>query len=79
MTYQYALVIWYSQQDEAYLAEVPELPVCMADGETPEQAVQAAQTALRLWIAGARKMGRPVPRPARVRDAALKPLLPTVG
>jgi hypothetical protein len=50
-------------------------------------AVQAAQTAIRLWIEGARKtcrersrtMGRSVPRPARVRDAALKPLLATVG
>jgi len=48
MTYQYALVIWYSKQDEAYLVEVPELPGCMADGETPEEAVQAAQTAIRL-------------------------------
>jgi predicted RNase H-like HicB family nuclease len=77
--YQYALVIWYSKQDEAYLVEVPELPGCMADGETPEQAVMAAQTAIRLWIEGAHKMSRSVPRPARVRDAALKPLLATVG
>ena len=73
--YQYALVIWYSQQDQAYLVQVPELPGCMADGETPEEAAQAAQTAIRLWIEGARKMGRPVPRPKRVRDTALKPLL----
>ena len=78
MTYQYALVIWYSKQDEAYLVEVPELPGCMADGETPEEAVQAAQTAIRLWIEGARKVGRPVPRPARVRDSALRPLLATM-
>lgn len=77
MKYQYALVIWYSKQDEAYLVQVPELPGCMADGETLEAAVQAAQTAIRLWIKGARKMGRPVPRPARRRDAALKPLLAT--
>ncbi len=79
MKYQYALVIWYSKQDEAYLAEVPELPGCMADGETPEEAAQAAQTAIRLWIEGARKLGRHVPRPARVRAAALKPLLATVA
>ena len=79
MKYQYALVIWYSQQDEAYLVEVPEVPGCMADGESQEEAVQSAQTAIRLWIEGARKMGRPVPRPARVRDAALKPLLATVA
>ncbi len=77
MKYHYALVIWYSKEDESYLVEVPELPGCMADGETPEKAAQSAQTAIRLWIEGARKMGRPVPRPARVRDAALKPLLAT--
>jgi predicted RNase H-like HicB family nuclease len=79
MKYQYALVIWYSKQDEAYLVEVPELPGCMADGETPEEAVQNAQTAIRLWIEGARKMGRPVPRPARARDMALKPLLAAIA
>ncbi len=77
--YEYALVIWYSEQDEAYLVEVPELPGCMADGATPEAAAQAAQTAIRLWIEGTRKMGRPVPQPARVRDAALKPLLATMA
>ncbi len=76
--YRYALVIWYSKQDQAYLVQVPELPGCMADGETPEEAAQAAQTAIRLWIEGARKMGRPVPRPKRVRDMALKPLLATM-
>ncbi len=76
--YQYALVIWYSKQDHAYLVQVPELPGCMADGETPEEAAQAAQIAIRLWIEGARKMGRPVPRPKRVRDMALKPLLATM-
>jgi predicted RNase H-like HicB family nuclease len=79
MKYEYALVIWYSKQDEAYLVEVPELPGCMADGKTPEEAAQAAQTAIHLWIKGARKMGRVVPPPARVRDTALKPLLATVA
>jgi predicted RNase H-like HicB family nuclease len=46
MKYHYALVMWYSSDDEAYLVEVPELPGCMADGTTPEEAVQAAQTAM---------------------------------
>mgnify|MGYP001585078017 CR=1 FL=1 len=77
--YQYALVIWYSKEDEAYLVEAPELPGCMADGETPEEAVQAAQTAIRLWIEAARKLGRPVPQPALRRDAALKPLLAEIA
>ena len=72
-------MIWYSKPDEAYLVQVPELPGCMADGKTPEEAAQAAQTAIRLWIEGARKMGRTIPQPARARDAALKPLLTAVS
>ncbi len=79
MTYQYALVIWYSKEDEAYLVEVPELPGCMADGKTPEEAAQAAQTAIRLWIEAAKKMGRPIPQPALARETALKPLLATMS
>lgn len=71
MAYQYALVIWYSEEDEAYLVEVPELPGCMADGETIEEAIQAAQSAIQLWIEAARKLGRPVPQPARSREAIL--------
>ena len=71
MAYQYALVIWYSDEDEAYLVEVPELPGCMADGETIEEAIQAAQSAIQLWIEAARKLGRPVPQPARSREAIL--------
>lgn len=71
MAYQYAMFIWYSEEDRAYLVEVPELPGCLADGETVEEAVQAAQTAIRMWIETARKLGRPVPVPARQREAAL--------
>lgn len=69
MTYQYALVIWYSEEDGAYLVEVPELPGCMADGKTVEEATRAAQTAIRMWVGAARKLGRSVPKPARSREA----------
>ena len=79
MPYQYALVMWYSPEDEAYLVEAPELPGCMADGATPEEAVQSVQIAIRLWIEGARKLGRAVPGPARTRAAALKPLTATAA
>ena len=78
MAYQYALVIWYSEEDRAYLVEVPELPGCMADGEAIEEATQAAQTAIRMWIGAARKLGRPVPKPARTRQAVSR-LQPTVA
>ena len=40
--YKYEIIIWYSKDDECYLAEVPELPGCMADGKTPEEAVKQA-------------------------------------
>jgi len=75
MAYEYAMLIWYSEEDQAYLVEVPELPGCMADGETVEAAVQAAQTAIRLWIEAARKLGRAVPEPARSREAVMRPLM----
>ena len=71
---RYELIVYWSKEDNAFVVEVPELPGCMADGPTPEQAAQAAQTAIRLWIEAAHKMGRSVPRPARTRAAALKPL-----
>ena len=74
-TDQYAMFIWYSQEDQAYLVDVPELPGCMADGETVEQAIQAAQKAIRLWIEAARKLGREVPQPAHDRQQAIKPLV----
>ena len=70
--YRYALMIWYSEEDKAYLVEVPELPGCMADGETIEEAIQAAQTAIRMWIEAACKLGRSVPEPARSREAVLR-------
>ena len=76
--YQYALMIWYSEEDKAYLVEVPELAGCMADGETIEEAIQAAQTAIRMWVEAARKLGRPVPEPARSREVVLN-LQPTTA
>jgi len=78
MAYQYALMIWYSEEDEAYLVEVPELPGCMADGETIEEATQAAQIAIQMWIETARKLDRPVPKPARTREAVTGLFLATV-
>lgn len=71
MAYQYAMVMWYSEEDGAYLVEVPELSGCMADGETIEEAVQATQVAIQMWIEAARKLGQPVPQPARSREVVL--------
>jgi predicted RNase H-like HicB family nuclease len=48
-----------------FLATVPELPGCMSDGETPEDALVSVRAAIEAWMEAAREMGRPVPEPAR--------------
>lgn len=64
MLIRYQMLIYWSEEDQAFVVEVPELPGCMADGETYEQAVANAQTVIAYWIETAREMGRPVPDPA---------------
>lgn len=60
---KYELIIWWSDEDEAFLVEVPELPGCMADGETYEDAVRNAQVVIGEWIATATELGRTIPAP----------------
>ena len=60
---KYEVIIFWSKEDKAFIAEVPELPGCMADGETYEQAVANAQRVIAEWIDTARELGRPVPEP----------------
>lgn len=64
---KYRMTVRYSDEDQAFIAEAPELPGCMADGPTPEQAVTALQTVMALWIAVAREDGRPIPEPDLTR------------
>lgn len=63
MIYRYETVIYWSAEDEAFIAEVPELPGCVAHGETPGAALASAQEAIGLWIDTAREFGDPVPEP----------------
>jgi len=63
MSIKYELIIYWSHEDEAFLVEVPELPGCMADGESYEQAVANAQLVIAEWIETARLLGRPIPEP----------------
>jgi predicted RNase H-like HicB family nuclease len=63
MSAKYEIVIYWSREDNAYLAEVPELPGCMADGESYQQALANAETVIREWVETARELGRPVPEP----------------
>lgn len=60
---KYKLVIYWSTEDDAFVVEVPELPGCMADGATYEEAVANAQTAIREWVETAEAIGRPILQP----------------
>ncbi|MGD9854034.1 MAG: type II toxin-antitoxin system HicB family antitoxin [Planctomycetaceae bacterium] len=60
---RYELIIYWSKEDEAFLVEVPELPGCMADGATQEEALANAKTVIRLWIETAKELGREIPEP----------------
>lgn len=60
---KYELVIWWSAEDHAFLVEAPELPGCMADGATYEEAVANVQRVIVEWIETARELGREIPEP----------------
>ncbi len=62
-SYKYELIIYWSEDDDRYLVEVPELPGCMADGITYEGAVQNAQQIILEWIETAESIGRKIPQP----------------
>ncbi len=59
----YPMIIEWSDQDGTYLVTVPDLPGCMADGPTPNEAAREAETAIALWLEMATEMGRTIPRP----------------
>jgi predicted RNase H-like HicB family nuclease len=60
---RYEVIIYWSVDDDAYIAEVPELPGCAADGSTYEQALANVRVVIREWIETARQLGRTVPEP----------------
>lgn len=60
---RYEIILYWSSQDEAFVAEVPELPGCMADGATYQEAVANAQVVIGEWIETAQLLGRPIPVP----------------
>lgn len=60
---KYEVIIYWSSDDEAFVAEVPELPGCAAHGDTPEAALAQAQEAMRLWLETAAEFGDPIPEP----------------
>jgi predicted RNase H-like HicB family nuclease len=60
---KYEVIIYWSEEDGAFVADVPELPGCAAHGDTQEIALANAQDAIRLWIDTATEFGDPVPEP----------------
>lgn len=63
MSIRYELIIYWSKEDRLFVVEVPELPGCMADGETYEQAVGNAKQVIEEWLETAQELGRPIPEP----------------
>ncbi|MCL0098179.1 type II toxin-antitoxin system HicB family antitoxin [Dehalococcoidia bacterium] len=63
MAGRYVIEIFYSEEDEGYIAIVPELPGCSAFGETEEDALKEIKVAIDLWLETAEKEGRQIPKP----------------
>jgi predicted RNase H-like HicB family nuclease len=61
--YRYEIVIYWSEPDQGFVAEVPELAGCMADGTTRGDALRNVETAISEWIETARAIGREIPKP----------------
>lgn len=62
-TLKYETIIYWSPEDNAFIAEVPELPGCAADGETPREALENEEVVAKEWIETAQELGRPIPEP----------------
>ncbi|HEX8677637.1 MAG TPA: type II toxin-antitoxin system HicB family antitoxin [Segetibacter sp.] len=60
---KYEIIIYWSNEDESFIAEVPELPGCMADGKSYQEAVQNAEIIISEWIETADEEGRAIPLP----------------
>jgi predicted RNase H-like HicB family nuclease len=60
---KYEIIIFWSDEDQAYVADVPELPGCMAHGDSYESALQNARSAIELWIETAKEFGDLIPSP----------------
>ncbi len=60
---KYEIILYWSKEDQAFIAEVPELPGCAADGATYQEALANAEVVIREWIETARDLGRPIPAP----------------
>lgn len=60
---KYEVIIYWSNEDNAFIAEVPELPGCAADGSTRQAALKNVDVVIKEWIETAKSLGRPIPEP----------------
>lgn len=61
--YRYEVIIYWSDEDQAFIAEAPELPGCAADGATYQEAISNVEMVIAEWIETAEELGRPIPEP----------------
>ncbi len=61
--FKFELKIYWSDEDQAFIAEEPELPGCAADGKTYKEAVENVEGIIQEWIETAKELGRPIPKP----------------
>ncbi len=63
MSAKYEIIIYWSDEDNAFIAEIPELPGCMADGSSQREALENADNVIQEWIETAKSLGRSIPKP----------------
>ena len=73
MKLMYAIEIFYSDEDEGFIATVPELPGCSAFGENEERALKEVKIAMQLWLETAKEIGRDVPLPQKREPCTARP------
>ena len=67
---KYEIILYWSNEDEAFIAEVPELAGCSADGATRQEALANVETVIDEWLETARELGRSIPEPKRRAEAS---------
>jgi len=60
---KYEIILYWSAEDDAFIAEVPELAGCVADGPTRQEAIANAELVIAAWLETAKELGRPIPEP----------------
>ena len=60
---KFEIILYWSNEDQSFIAEVPELPGCAADGSTRQEALANAEVVISEWLETARELGRPIPEP----------------